>query len=123
VQHNIAVACLWTGHPEEARIRYEAIETRDGPGPRSSFGLACSLLQLGRFDEAADRLLWALDRAPGDEDLLWAQQQLLNEHPDPAAYRSWLRARLDDPGHAAAAGAISPMLDAELAAPSPAQSS
>ncbi len=113
VQHNIAVAYLWTGHPEEARIRYEALEARDGPGPRSSFGLACSWLQLGRFDEAADRLLWALDRAPDDENLLWAQQLLLNEHPDPTTYRGWLRARLDDPDHAVAAGAISPMLAAE----------
>lgn len=108
---NLCLALVHTGHPEEGLARIQAWEVDKGRGPRSSYVTALALLHLGRVDEAAARLLWAIAMAPGDGDLLWLQAEVLARHPDPSGYREWLSEELERPEYAAAAPAIQSMLE------------
>ncbi len=107
---NLGLALIHTGDPEAGLALMLERETERAPGPRSSYVVALALLHLARVDEASERLLWAIERAPEDEDLLWLQVEVLARHPDPEAYRTWLRQELSRPGHARAAAAIEPLL-------------
>jgi len=111
---NLALALVHTGQPGEGLELMMAREAQRAPGPRSSYVVALALLHLGRVDEAAERLVWALQRAPTDPDLGWLQREVLVRHPDPVAYRAWLDEALADPGNADAAAVIRPWID-ELA--------
>jgi len=109
---NLGLALIHTGRPEEGLARIQAWEAVQGRGPRSSYVTALALLHLGRVDEAADRLLWAIALAPGDADLLWLQGEVLTRHPDPVGYRQWLAGELTRPENAIAAEVIQPLLEA-----------
>ncbi|HCP44855.1 MAG TPA: hypothetical protein DIU15_02325 [Deltaproteobacteria bacterium] len=74
--HNLALAQLGSGQPDAALGTLRALETRHGKGPRSSLATAMSLVALGRPEEAVQRVRWALERAPGDSDLLWFLKRL-----------------------------------------------
>jgi len=109
-QRDQAIAHLWLGQAGAAldvALRSEAV---GGPGPKSSFAIAFAYKELGRTDEAAERLLWALERAPGDGDLLKLQVMMLGDHPEPERYRAWLEQQLALPEHASAAAAVGPLL-------------
>ena len=108
---NLGLALIHTGRPEEGLELMQAREAEKAPGPRSSYVVALALLHLGRVDEAAERLVWAIQRAPGDADLGWLQREVLVRHPDPVAYRVWLEAELAMPENAAAEGVIRPWIE------------
>jgi len=110
-QRDQAIAHLWLGQAGAALDVALRSEAMGGPGPKSSFTVAFAYKELGRPDEAAERLLWALERAPTDPSLLKLQVMMLQEHPDPEGYRAWLDAQLGLPENAQAAGAIRPLLD------------
>ena len=109
-QRDQAIAHLWLGQAGAALDVALRSEATGGPGPKSSFAIAFAYKELGRPDEAAERLLWALQQAPADGDLLKLQVLMIQDHPDPESYRSWLDEQLATPEFARAAGAIRPLI-------------
>jgi len=81
VSQNRAIALLGAGRPQEALDVALDLEGAQGRGPRSSFAVASALWALGREDEARERLDWAAQRAPDDEDLRWLLSTLAEESP------------------------------------------
>ncbi len=69
-----------------------------------------ALMELGRWNEAAQRLVEALDRDPEDIPLSGLAERLIVEHPQPGDLRAWLSQELSKPEHHDAAGVILPML-------------
>lgn len=74
--HNLALAQLAAGQAKASLETVTALEARHGKGPRSSLAMAMSLAALGRLEEARSRVRWALERAPGNADLLWLMERL-----------------------------------------------
>lgn len=110
-QRDQAIAHLWLGRAGAAldvALRSEAVA---GPGPKSSFTVAFAYKEMGRLDEAAERLLWALERAPTDGSLLKLQVMMLGDHPDPEGYRVWLEGQLALPENARASEVIRPLME------------
>lgn len=88
-----ATALRAAGRPGDA-LEVLAGKDRDfGPGPRSVLLQAVCLMEAGRPDEAGDRLLWALVRAPAHDQLWQLQWEFVHIHPQAAAYRAALRDR------------------------------
>ncbi len=83
VRQNLAMALIYSGRAQEGLDVVLQLEAEEGRGPRSSFAVALALAQLGRADEAQQRLQWALQRAPDDPDLLWLRGRLV-QAPEPA---------------------------------------
>jgi hypothetical protein len=69
-------------------------------------------MELGRWQEAAVRLIESLDRDPGDPSLVEAAVRLLAVHPQPEILRAWLIVELEKPEHDGAAQVIGPLLSA-----------
>jgi hypothetical protein len=93
-RHNLAAALLYLGRPGEALEHELVAESGHGPTTEGTVITVSALMELGRWDEAAERLLAGLDRDPQSRNLQRLQIRLLAEHPDPAGYRGWLEARL-----------------------------
>lgn len=105
---NLAASLVAAGRPAEALEHVETHEATFGPGARSSFLRARALVLLGKPDEAGEVLLFALERAPEEPNLLWLSAGLLGNHPEPERYRAWLDGQL--PTHPNAARALQPLL-------------
>lgn len=104
------------GHPEQCLASLERLEARKGPGPKSSLLATLCLLDLGHHDQAAGRLLWALQRAPRDASLVRLQGELLAIHPRPDDYRRWLQEQVSLPEFSAAAPVVRRWLESLRAA-------
>jgi hypothetical protein len=109
-RHNLAAALLYTGRPAEALEQLEILDKLHPPTAPGSKVAVLALMELGRWDEAASRLLDSLDRDPGDPGLTEAAARLLATHPQSESVRAWLAAELKRPEHANAATTINPML-------------
>ncbi|MFV2072178.1 MAG: glycosyltransferase family 39 protein [Thermoanaerobaculales bacterium] len=93
-RHNLAAALLYTGRPEEALEQLAIAEALHGATSDGSTVVITALLRLRRWNEATDRLLDALERAPADPALRRLGARLLAEHPRPEALRARLAAEL-----------------------------
>jgi tetratricopeptide (TPR) repeat protein len=112
-RHNLAAALLYTGRPAEALEQLEILESLHPPTAPGSKVAVLALMELGRWDEAATRLVDSLDRDPGDPGLAEAAARLLATHPHPESIRAWFAAELERPEHAGAAQTIGPMLSSQ----------
>lgn len=83
VRQNLAMALIYSGRSQEGLDVALELEADEGRGPRSSFAVALALAQLGRLEEARQRLDWALQRAPDDPDLRWLHDRL-SQGPPPS---------------------------------------
>ena len=109
-RHNLAAALLYTGQPAEALEQLEILDSLHQPTAPGSKVAVTALMELGRWDEAAVRLVVSLDRDPGYEPLGETAARLLSEHPRPDELRSWLSQELARPEHRQSASVILPML-------------
>jgi len=109
-RHNFAAALLYTGMPAEALEQLEILDSLHPPTAPGSKVAVTALMELGRWEEAATRLVESLDRDPSDPGLTEAAVRLLSAHPDPESIRAWLTDELNRPEHAGAAMTIGPML-------------
>jgi tetratricopeptide (TPR) repeat protein len=109
-RHNLAAALLYTGRPAEALEQLEMLDSLHPPTAPGSKVAVTALMELGRWNEAAARLVDSLDRDPGYEPLKEMATRLLSEHPRPDELRAWLSQELARPAHANAAKTIGPML-------------
>jgi tetratricopeptide (TPR) repeat protein len=109
-RHNLAAALLYTGQPAEALEQLAILESTHPPTAPGSKVAVTALMELGRWDEAATRLVDSLDRDPEYAPLVETAARLLTEHPRPDALRTWLSQELAQPEHRGAATVILPML-------------
>ena len=82
-RHNLAAALLYTGHPEEALQQLAIAESLHGTTSDGSVIAVTAMMELGRWDEAATRLLHALEKAPDDPALRALARRFATEHPRP----------------------------------------
>jgi len=109
-RHNFAAALLYTGKPAAALEQLAILEDFH-PLPADATNLAVTaLIDLGRWDEAAERLVEGLDRDPDDAPLAESAARLLAEHPRPDALRAWLSEEFARSEHRPAAAVINPLL-------------
>jgi hypothetical protein len=109
-RHNLAAALLYLGRPGEALEHERTAEAAHGETTDGAVVTVAALIELDRWDEAADRLLKSLDRDPESRRLQRLQLRLLAEHPDPEGYRDWLEDRLAAAPDRPAAAVIRPLL-------------
>ena len=109
-RHNLAAALLYTGRPAEALEQLAILNSLHPPTAPGSQVAVTALMDLGRWDEAATRLVESLDRDPGYAPLVNAVARLLSEHPRHDELRSWLSQELARPEHRQSAAIILPML-------------
>jgi len=93
-RHNLAATLLHLGRPAEALEHEIAIRRIHGVTTNGTVVAVTALMELGRWQEAGAWLLAGLDQDPGSHSLQDLQSQLLDDHPEPAAYRDWLAAWL-----------------------------
>ena len=105
-----AATLLHLGRPAEALEHERIAETGHGFTANGYFVTVSALIQLGRWNEAAERLLIGLDGAPDDPQLRGLQTRLLADHPDADGYRDWLEAQLAAAPDRAAAAVIRGLL-------------
>jgi hypothetical protein len=94
-RHNLAAALLYLGRPEEALENELVAESGHGPTTEGTVIAAMALVELERWDEAAERALAGLDRDPQSPGLQRLQLRLIAEHPEPGDYRRWLENQLE----------------------------
>lgn len=82
---NLAICLLRMGQAAEALRVVGEMEALHGVGRRSSFARALGLAQIGDEAGAARIAVRALDRAPGDPDVLWLLDNLLAHSEDRTA--------------------------------------
>jgi tetratricopeptide (TPR) repeat protein len=111
-RHNLAMALYYTGQPTAALEQLEILDALHPPTAPGSKVAVLALMELGRWEEAALRLIAGLDREPGNPDLAEVATRLLATHPQPEVLRSWLKVELAKSDHARAASVISPLLSA-----------
>jgi tetratricopeptide (TPR) repeat protein len=111
-RHNLAAALFYTGRPGEALEQLEILDSLHPPTTPGSRVAVLALMELGRWQEAAVRLIESLDRDPGDPSLVEAAVRLLAVHPQPEILRAWLIVELEKPEHDGAAQVIGPLLSA-----------
>jgi len=109
-RHNLAAALLYTGQPAEALEQLEILDSLHTPTAPGSKVAVTALMELGRWDEAAERLVVSLDRDPGYVPLADMATRLLSEHPRPDELREWLSLELAQPEHRQSASVIQPMI-------------
>jgi len=109
-RQNLAAALLYTGHPAEALEQLEILDARHPPTAAGAHVAVNALIELGRWDEAARRLLAALDRDPASPELVTLAGRLITEHPQPEILRSGLLRELALPEHEMASTVLYPML-------------
>jgi len=86
-RHNYAAALLFTGKPAAALDQLTILE-RYHPLTADAANVAVTaLIDLGRWDEATERLIEALDLYPNDGALAKSAARLLAEHPRPEELR------------------------------------
>jgi tetratricopeptide (TPR) repeat protein len=110
-RHNLAAALYYTGRPAEALAQLEILNSLHPPTAPGSKVAILALMDLGRWHEAVDRLVTALDRNPEHEGLIGVAAQLFDAHPQPESLSRQMAELLAQPEHAAAAEVIGPMLD------------
>jgi tetratricopeptide (TPR) repeat protein len=109
-RHNLAAALLYTGRPAEALEQLEILDSLHPPtGPGSKVAVD-ALMELGRWDEAGERLVLSLDRDPDYGPLVETASRLLEQHPRQTEFRAWLEYELVLPEHRKAATVLRPML-------------
>jgi hypothetical protein len=116
-RNNLAACLLELGRPAEALHQLQILEQQHGATVPSSIGMVRALIMLRRWDNAAQHLLWSLQRIPDEPALLGLQRQLLREHPGAQQYRTWLINQLDLPENQQVAGKVRPLLAASAEAP------
>jgi tetratricopeptide (TPR) repeat protein len=109
-RHNLAAASLYIGRPAEALEQLEILNSLHPPTAPGSMVAVTALMELGRWDEAAIRLVDSLDRDPAYAPLEETAARLLSEHPRPDELRIWLSQELAQPEHHQSAGVILPMI-------------
>jgi len=109
-RHNLAAALLYSGRPAEALEQLEILDSLHPPTAPGSNVAVTALMNLGRWDEAASRLVDSLDRDPGYAPLVETTARLLSEHPRPDELRAWLSRELVRPEHRQSASVILPMI-------------
>lgn len=109
-RHNLAATLLHLGRPAEALEHERIAEAGHGFTANGDVVTVSALMELGRWNEAAERLLIGLDEAPDEPQLRSLQTRLLAEHPDSETYRDWLEAQLAATPDRAAATVIRPLL-------------
>ena len=109
-RHNLAAALLYSGRPAEALEQLEILDSLHPPTAPGSKVAVTALMELGRWDEAASRLVDSLDRDPGYAPLVETTARLLSEHPRPDELRTWLSRELVRPEHRQSASVILPMI-------------
>ena len=109
-RHNLAAALLYSGRPAEAVEQLEILDSLHPPTAPGSKVAVTALMELGRWDEAASRLVDSLDRDPGYAPLVETAARLLSEHPRPDELRAWLSRELVRPEHRQSASVILPMI-------------
>jgi len=109
-RHNLAAALLYSGRPAEALEQLEILDSLHPPTAPGSKVAVTALMELGRWDEAASRLVDSLDRDPGYAPLVETAARLLSEHPRPDELRAWLSRELVRPEHRQSASVILPMI-------------
>jgi len=116
-RHNLATALLYLGRPADALEHEIAIELDHGVTTDGTYVAVSALIELGRWEKAGAWLLAGLDNDPTSEKLLELQVRMLDEHPDPDAYRGWLAARLTETPDRPAATVFRLLLDGRPANP------
>jgi hypothetical protein len=109
-RHNLAAALLYLDRPAEALEHERIAEAAHGETTEGAVVTVSALVALGRWDDAAERLLASLDRDPQSGQLQQLQRRLLTEHPDHDAYRAWLETELAAAPDRPAAAVIRPLL-------------
>jgi len=109
-RHNYAAALLYTGKPAAALEQLSILENFHSLPADATNVAVTALIDLGRWDEATERLIEGLDRDPDDPSLAESVARILAEHPGPDALRTWLSEELARPEHRPAAAVINPML-------------
>jgi len=109
-RHNYAAALLYTGEPAAALEQLAILETFHPLPADATNVVVTALIELGRWDEAAKRLVEGLDRDPDNSSLAESAARMLAEHPRPDALRAWLSKELARPEHRPAAAVINPKL-------------
>jgi tetratricopeptide (TPR) repeat protein len=109
-RHNLALALYYTGQPGAALEQLEILDSRHPPTAPGSKVAVLALMELGRWEEAAIRLVESLDRDPDDPSLAETAARLLATHPQPETLRAWLVAELEKPEHVRAARTFGPLL-------------
>ena len=109
-RHNYAAALLYTGKPAAALEQLSILETFHSLPADATNVAVTALINLGRWDEAAKRLVEGLDRDPNDPSLAKSAARMLAEHPQPDALRALLAEEFTHPEHRPAAAVINPML-------------
>ncbi len=105
-RHNLAAASLYTGDPQGALDELALLESRHPPTAMGSRIKVTALIELGRWDEAAAKLIEGFDNDPESPDLAAVAKRLLDDHPEPARLQDWLEIELAKPEHAGAARSI-----------------
>lgn len=109
-RHNLAAALLYSGRPAEALQELEILNSLHPPTAPGANVAVTALMELGRWDEAALRLVDSLDRNPDYAPLADSAAQLLLEHPRPDELQAWLSLELARPEHRQSASVILPMI-------------
>jgi tetratricopeptide (TPR) repeat protein len=109
-RHNLAAALYYTGQPAAALDQLATLESLHLPTTDGSRVAVLSLMELGRWDDAAQRLVQALDQDPDDAPLAGLVEVLVTEHPRPGVLRSWFADELSNPEHRRAAEVIEPIV-------------
>ena len=84
-RHNYAAALLATGKPAAALDQLAILEGFHPLTADAANVAVTALLDLGRWDEAAERLIEGLNLYPDDVELAKLAARLLAEHPRPDA--------------------------------------
>jgi len=98
-RHNYAAALLYTGKPAAALEQLSILETFHSLPADATNVAVIALIDLGRWDEAAGRLVEGLDRDPDDPSLAESAARMLAEHPRPEELRAWLSEELARSSH------------------------
>jgi tetratricopeptide (TPR) repeat protein len=109
-RHNLAAALLFTGHPEEALLQIEILDSLHPPTADRAVLEVTALVDLERWQEATLRLVDAIDRYPDYAPLSDLAARLVMEHPAPGELRSQLAEMLARPQHQRAAAVLNPLL-------------
>jgi hypothetical protein len=109
-RHNFAAALYYTGRPAEALEQLEILDSLHPPTAPGSKVAILALMELERWEDAAERLVEGLDQDPSYEPLADEAAHLLSDHPRPDELRAWLSNELARPEHRRAASVILPLL-------------
>ena len=80
----MAISLRHAGDPRAALARYEAVLRSNPDAAEARFGYVMALVQLGRWREAHDRLVTAMEAFPNETSFPHALARLLAAAPEPA---------------------------------------